>query len=94
MHKAKTVTKCKLMCPLAKTKQIETLQFGAEKDLLQGQSERGRCSCLRNPKQPKGFQQNILKGKVSWGGVGHHRIWISWYMILYWLILRGNRVLT
>lgn len=42
MHKAKTVTKCKLMCPMRnKTKQIETLEFGAEKDLLQGH-ERGR----------------------------------------------------
>ena len=75
MHKAKFVTKCKLVCPMHnKTKQIQTLEFGAEKDFLQSR-ERGRVAhALRNPKHSKGFQKNIFKGKVSWGGRGASRV--------------------
>ena len=43
----------------------------------------GVAHALRNPKHPKGFQQSILKGKVSWGvGWGITGYVISWCMIL------------
>ena len=42
----------------------ETLEFGAEKRLLQGHMRRKSGSCPPNPELPKEFQQSIFKGQV------------------------------
>ena len=44
-----------------------TLEFGAEKGLLQGQARRWVAHAPENPKVSEGFQQSTSKGKVREG---------------------------
>ena len=49
-------------------KDTEMLEFGAEKDLLQGLARR-QCLMPPNPKFPERVQQSIFKGQVREEGV-------------------------
>ena len=57
------------MCPMhSEFKQTEMSEFGAEKDLFQGQARRQVAHALKSPELPKGFWQNIFKSQVGvWG---------------------------
>ena len=63
----KGVAKCKVTCPMhSEAKQTETLEFGAEKGLLQGPSKENEWLVLKNNKLPDGFERRVFIGKI-WG---------------------------
>ena len=56
------------MCPThSEAKHTETLEFGAEKGLLQGHARRRLAHAPQNPELSEGFQQSIFKGQVREG---------------------------
>ena len=72
---ARTVVKCKYICPLhSEAKQIETLEFGANKGLLQGQRNRTGSSRLKYLNSPVIFREEFLKAKF---GVMTSGAWLS-----------------
>ena len=53
------VPECKLVCPThSEAKQTETLEFGAEKVLLQGHARRQVAQAPQNPELLEGFQHS------------------------------------
>ena len=48
----------------SEAKQTETLEFGAEKGLLQGQARRWVAHVLKSPELSEGFRQSIFKSQV------------------------------
>ena len=64
-HIVTTECKCKFVCPThSEAKQTETLEVGAEKDLLQGHAGRKGGSYPKSPELLEGFQQSTFKGEV------------------------------
>ena len=54
------------MCPThSEVKQTETSEFGAEKDLLQGQARRMGVLCSENQKSLMIFREKFLKAKFG-----------------------------
>ena len=51
-----------------KAKQTETVEFGAEKGLLQGHARIQVAHAQKTPQLPEGVQQSIFKGQVDGGG--------------------------
>ena len=61
------VIECKFVCLMhSEAKQTKRSEFGAVKDLLQGQARRMGDSCSKTPKLPDGFQGEVFIGKI-WG---------------------------
>ena len=48
-------------------KQTETLEFGAEKSLLQGHARRWEVYALKSPELPERFWQSTFKSQVREG---------------------------
>ena len=62
-----TVVEPKLMCLMySEAKQTKTLEFRAEKGLIQGPSK-NRGLGLKKTKIPSGFQGRVFKGKLALG---------------------------
>ena len=62
------VTESKFKCLMpGEAKQTEILEFGAEKDLLQGHARRWVAFASKNPEVPESFQQSVFKNKVREG---------------------------
>ena len=78
-----TYPDCKLVCLIhSEAKQTKMLEFGAEKDLMQGWARRTGSLCSEYLELPEGFQQSIFKSQgkergfrvcdqlTSWQAVG------------------------
>ena len=60
------------VCPThSEAKQTETLEFGAEKGLLQGQARRTGGSCPKTLDSSKGFSKVLLKARQGRGITGY-----------------------
>ena len=54
--------KLKFVCPMhGETEQTKTLEFGAEKGLLQGQARRVGELCSKSPNSLMGFREEFFK---------------------------------
>ena len=75
-----SIVKLKFMCPtVSEAKQTKMLDFGAEKDWLQGQARINQPG-LKRPKLPHGFQGRNFKGKFWGKGCRmHHFLLIDWW---------------
>ena len=65
----------------SETKQIKTLEFGAEKGLFQGHARRPVAHTRKNTQLLKGFQQDSFKSKVRVGVVSCFKL----LSVLWWL---------
>ena len=82
------------MCPMhGEAKQTKTLDFGAEKSLLQSHSWRQVAHDLKSPKFPEGFGQAFLKVRCGRGGSQPRLCWSAHALFSNWL-MGGSRVMS